>query len=304
MRTTTARRSLSALVGQHCRVVVDNDWAGDPDGLVALAHHLLSPANLVVGVSSSFLEPKLLHGALIEGGTAAAGERLARELVEEFFPEYAQMPIVTGAESGFVPTGAGGVASGGSAASRLVIDAARTEHELPLYVVCGGPLTNIAQALADAPDILGRFELIWIGGSSSAETYEYNRDTDRAAAQFVLGHQGLVVHQVPVTVYRQCAYSIAELEVDLPATGELGGWLYDRFTSPPDWVRLGGVWPLGDSPPVLITALTTESSEVRTSTTDAGVTVHEYLRVDFRLLTGDLLARLRLHEGRRTTTAH
>ena len=44
-------------VAAHCRVVVDNDWAGDPDGLVALAHHLLSPTNRVTAVTSSFLDP-------------------------------------------------------------------------------------------------------------------------------------------------------------------------------------------------------------------------------------------------------
>jgi hypothetical protein len=32
-------------IARRCRVVVDNDWAGDPDGLVALAHHLLSPGH-------------------------------------------------------------------------------------------------------------------------------------------------------------------------------------------------------------------------------------------------------------------
>ena len=33
------------------------------------------------------------------------------------------------------------------------------------------------------------------------------------------------------------------------------------FTRPlPDWVELGEVWPLGDSPPVLVTALTEKSS--------------------------------------------
>src|SRR3954471_13035267 len=45
-------------VDEHCRVVLDNDWSGDPDGLVALAHHLLSPANRVVAVTSSFLNPR------------------------------------------------------------------------------------------------------------------------------------------------------------------------------------------------------------------------------------------------------
>jgi purine nucleosidase len=60
-------------------------------------------------------------------------------------------------------------------------------------------------------------------------------------------------------------------------------------------VQLGGVWPLGDSPPVLITALTTDSST--RSAPSGGVTV--YTDVDMRLLVGDLLAKLRLHEQRR-----
>jgi purine nucleosidase len=45
-------------VPPHCRVIVDNDYQGDPDGLVGLAHHLLSPANRVTAVTSSFLDPR------------------------------------------------------------------------------------------------------------------------------------------------------------------------------------------------------------------------------------------------------
>ena len=47
-------------IAERCRVVVDNDWAGDPDGLVALAHHLLSPANRVVAVTGSQNSPVFL----------------------------------------------------------------------------------------------------------------------------------------------------------------------------------------------------------------------------------------------------
>src|SRR3954468_7716812 len=64
-------------VSAHCRVVLDNDWSGDPDGLVALAHHLLSPANRVVAVTSSFLNPRFA-GPL---SRAADGAALARELL-------------------------------------------------------------------------------------------------------------------------------------------------------------------------------------------------------------------------------
>jgi inosine-uridine nucleoside N-ribohydrolase len=48
-------------------------------------------------------------------------------------------------------------------------------------------LTNIASALRDASDIASRFTLIWIGGSLDGSAFEYNRDTDPAAAAFVLG---------------------------------------------------------------------------------------------------------------------
>ena len=45
-------------ISPHCRVIVDNDYQGDPDGLVALAHHLCSPVNRVAAVTSSFLNPR------------------------------------------------------------------------------------------------------------------------------------------------------------------------------------------------------------------------------------------------------
>ena len=49
-----ADKSLSGRVAAQSRVVVDNDYAGDPDGILALGHHLLSPSNRVVAITSSF----------------------------------------------------------------------------------------------------------------------------------------------------------------------------------------------------------------------------------------------------------
>ena len=61
-------------VSEQCRVVLDNDWSGDPDGLVALAHHLLSPANRVVAVTSSSSR----HSSGSPLARAADGATLAR----------------------------------------------------------------------------------------------------------------------------------------------------------------------------------------------------------------------------------
>jgi hypothetical protein len=282
----------SLRVAERCRVIVDNDWSGDPDGLVALAHHLLSPANRVVLVTSSFLNP-----VFSAPPGAAAGAAMARELVDQVGGP-ASPPVHEGSE---VPFGSGGAAS---AASEAIVAEARREDELPLYLVCGGPLTNVAAALEQDPGIAERLILVWIGGAIEPGAAEYNRDTDAEAAEFVLGRPAQEVWQFPLETYRRCAYSIAELEHDLGGSGRLGQWLWTRFTSLPlpDFVQLGGLWPLGDSPPLLVTALGDESSTftTRPASADRGAR-RVYTDIDFRLLVGDLLARLRLHEahGRR-----
>ncbi|WP_448628331.1 nucleoside hydrolase [Geodermatophilus sp. URMC 64] len=269
-------------LGVQSRVVVDNDWSGDPDGLVALAHHLLSPTNRVVAVTSSFINP--VFGAP-EG--ASDGAVLAQELVDLIgMPE--PPPVHAGSNGPFGD-------SASPAADAIVAEALR-DDPLPLFLVCGGPLTNVAQALRQEPAIAQRLTLVWIGGALDPGAAEYNRDTDPAAAEFVLATPGLTIWQFPLETYRRCAYSVAELEHDLGGSGRVGRWLWTRFAELPlpDFVELGGVWPLGDSPPVLVTALGDESSEFRTTPNG-----RVYTSVDVRMLFADMLARLRLHERRR-----
>src|SRR4051794_22506962 len=44
------------------RVIVDNDFAGDPDGLLALAHHLLTDAAIVRGVTTTSIAAEGIPG--------------------------------------------------------------------------------------------------------------------------------------------------------------------------------------------------------------------------------------------------
>jgi purine nucleosidase len=122
----------------------------------------------------------------------------------------------------------------------------------------------------------------------------------------VLARSDLAVWQFPLETYRRCAYSVAELEQDVRGAGRVGAWLWRRFTDLPipDFVRLGAVWPLGDSPPVLVTALDDASSAWTPSPAGPGRAARRvYTDVDVRLLVADLLARLRLHERRAAADA-
>jgi len=263
------------------RVVVDNDWAGDPDGLVALAHHLLAPSNRVDAITSSFTSPTFGPSE----GTAAGGASLARELTGLIG---AEVPGGFGAGPDLPFAGVGRR----SDASAAILAAARSDDPLPLTVVCGGPLTNVADALAEDPGIAARMTLAWVGGSVDPEAFEYNRDTDAEAARFVLGHPELRIRQFPVELYRTMACSLAELRHDLGGAGRVGTWLWERFDSLPipDFVELGPTWALGDSAPLVVTGLDPASSRFRQLDGDRW-TICE--AIDFRLVLADLLALLR-----------
>ena len=194
----------------------------------------------------------------------------------------------------------------------MILDEAHRATDVPLFVTCGGPLTTIAAALREDPTIADRLTLCWIGGGAVPEGgWEYNLALDVPAAQFVFNESRVPIHLFPQPTYRQCAFSTAELEHVLGTGGALGAWLYEKFTHPPESIRIGDAWPQGDSPVILTTALGTESSQVRRMPTpwitdDLGYGIHPsprelvlYERVDTRLLFGDFAARIALHAARR-----
>jgi len=266
-----------------CRVIIDNDWAGDPDGLVALAHHLLSPSNEVRVVTSSALNA--MFGPV--EGTAARGAAFAEELI-----------ALAGVSIGAVRAGSDLPFDGTpreNAAADAIIAEARREDPLPLSLVCGGPLTNVADALRAWPALAERAVLVWVGGAFEAGAWEYNRGTDEQAAAFVRD-SGIAMIEYPLESYAAVRVPVAALEEGLVTSGPIGAWLWRRFVELPlpESVSPAEVWSLGDSLPLLVTALGRSAFEERSA--DPGQrTVGDG---DVRLIVDDLFAKLRLATAR------
>jgi hypothetical protein len=287
------------------RVIIDNDFAGDPDGLIALAHQLLSPKARTVLVTTSALDPKLAGLAGLDTGrTAAAGTRLARELLKRL-GQPGQPEVVTGAE-GF---GAGDAQAG--AAARAIVAEALRDDPLPLVLTCGGPLTNVAAALRLDPSIARRMTLVWIGGSSAEDGgVEYNLSTDIAAARYVLEQSTVPVWQIPEAEYKRFQVSVAELGTTLRPISPAAQWLYDQYRNLPPFVQLGGSITFGDSPMVSLTAFAPEFSpftvrrqrrildDSRYGEAVEGRDIRVYHALDTRLNFADFIAQLRLNAPR------
>jgi purine nucleosidase len=249
------------LTKNRMRVIVDNDFGGDPDGLFQLAHQLLSPSAEVRGIIGSHHYPEGFYGY---PGTAAQAVKMAEELLEVMGMK-GKIPVYAGAETKL----ANGDQAEESAASRFIIkEAMRQDTQSPLYILCGAGLTDLASACLIEPAITKRITVIWIGGPEhqgmadpppGKQRVEYNLGIDLKAAQVVFHHADLRLWQVPRDAYRQVLVSQSELGERLKNSGTTGRYLMARLH---DLIKrakgsLGETYVLGDNPLVLLSALQT-----------------------------------------------
>jgi inosine-uridine nucleoside N-ribohydrolase len=247
--TAPAGKPFAPPQGPRARVLISNDLSGDIDGLFATVHALLSHSAEVRG---------------IVGTRAREAEGTAERAVANADEILRLMGL-----SGAVPTFAGGARLTGSTepvrsagALAIVREAMREDSRLPLYVTVGAGLGEVASALLIEPRIAERLTLVWIGGNARPQDGdEYNFSIDPIAAQVVFNHTAAPVWQVPRDVYASCTVSATELQVNVAPFGAIGAWLYRKLLDAPAQMdrfgfHLGETYTLGDSPLVLLSALT------------------------------------------------
>jgi purine nucleosidase len=241
------------------RVIIDNDFGGDPDGLFQLAHQLLSPSVEVRGIIGSHHYPKGFYGypGEPENACAAANELLAVMNLA------GKVPVYQGAKERI---GKDLTAVSSEAARFIVEEAMRDDVKTPLYVACGAGLTDVASAYLLEPKIGTRIRLIWIGGHEhegiaspppGGQRVEYNLGIDLKAGQVIFNQSEIPIWQVPRDAYRQALVSDAELFHRMKEGGRLAGFLLGRLRELKKRAKgtLGETYVLGDSPLVLLTAL-------------------------------------------------
>ncbi len=244
------------------RVIIDNDFSGDPDGLFQLVHHALSPSVDIRAVIGSHLRPDDPFDP--SDTTADNAAAIAREYLGLL--GRAEVSVIAGSNVGLSDRLAA-VASTGAEA--IVAEAMRDDTDLPLYVCCGASLTELASAWLMEPRIADRLTVVWIGGAEhpglavpppGASELEYNLAIDVLAAQVVFGDSAIPIWQVPRDAYRQTLVSLAELDARVATSGVVGERLVAAIAAVSRMagahgVHLGETYIMGDSPLVLLTAL-------------------------------------------------
>ena len=312
--------------GKRYSVIIDNDFCGDPDGLFQLVHHVLSTSCDIKGIIGAHHNGFSFFRDLQGKDDAEKSVNKVNEALE-LMGLKEQLKVVPGAAEKMTDPKQPIVSEG----ARLIVEEAlKATPEKPLYVCVGGPLTDIASAWLMNPEIGKNIILIWIGGQEYKETGaivppgysmpEYNLNLSIAAAQVVFNKSDIRIWQIPRDVYRQCMYSMTELEVKVRPYGKLGVYLYDSLAgimAGRNGFSMGETYILGDSPLVLMTALMSNfetdpaSSHYQYVTiptiaddgsyryNHGGRQIRVYDRIDTRLMFADMEAKLQLFANKR-----
>lgn len=299
------------------RVIVDNDFSGDPDDLYQVAHHVLSPSVEIRGIVGSHLRP----GDPLDPGpdTSANAVRRLRELFDVMGLD-ADGLILQGADSAL----ADATTPRDTPAARAIVAEAMRDDPRPLYVCAGGGLTDLVSAWLLEPAIAQRLTVVWIGGPEhpgltspwpAIGDPEYNLAIDVTAGQVLFNTSDLPLWLVPRDVYRQCLVSEVELRRRVATKGALGAYLYESIArvARATWANGWGMaetYALGDQPLVLLTALqsffepdssSSAFARVPAPALDAdgslvpradGRAIRVYTHVDTRLMFEDMFGKL------------
>src|SRR4051794_4145585 len=314
--------------GPRYRLISDNDYSGDPDGLFQLVHVLLSPSLDVRAVIGSHLAP----GDPFDPSAQQAANAVQRaQTVLGLMRLRGRVRVVQGSNVGLTDARTPQRSAGAQA---IIAEAMRTDTQLPLFVTFGAGLTELASAYLIEPRIADRLTAVWIGGPEYPELGphqerpgagpgpEYNGNIDLKGAQVVFNDSPIPIWQVPRDAYRQALVSLTELLVQARGRGMGCAYLYNALVqlerrAAEFGLNRGETYVLGDSPLVLLTALQSSFEPNTTSSQYAvlpaprinddgtytarpgGRDIRVYTRLDTRLMFDDFFAKLSAHYGPR-----
>jgi hypothetical protein len=174
MRAWLLAALLLAQGAERPRVVVSTDIGGtDPDDFQSMVHFLLYADRFdIEGLVSSPYGPGRKSDLLKVIGLYERDFPALRRHAAYPEPDRLRSVVRQGAAESPGPKGYREPTEG----SRWIVECARRADPRPLYVLVWGGLEDVAQALHDAPDILPKLRVYFIGGPNkmwSVDAYDY-----------------------------------------------------------------------------------------------------------------------------------
>lgn len=124
-----------------------------------------------------------------------------------------------------------------SEAARLIIEAAATTDDDPLYVLAMGCLTNIASAILMEPELIRRIVVVWTSGYPSWAPYSnhtsLNLVQDPLATRILFDCGVPLVYLPGYYIGSQLRLSLPDMDTHVRGRGAIGNYLHHLYTNNP-----------------------------------------------------------------------
>ena len=281
--------AVASLPAQKARLLLDADTANEIDDLYAIAYLFDEDSIEWIGLNSA----QWFH-VLSGDSTVYRSQQLNEELLE--LAGRSDLPHPLGADM-IMGKPWGGYDPRDSPAARFIIEQARATPEgEQLVVMCIGASTNLASALALAPDITPRIKAYVLGfGYNEAGRYwnkdEFNIRRDLNAANYLLNKDSLELHVMPTSTAIQYQWTRDSTFALMDQSGPIGNYLKERWENhAPDAQR----WTMWDVALLQAFLKPEQATEIQVATPpeNAHRIVYLYSDIDAEAMQEDFWTRL------------
>ena len=220
------------------RIIIDSDAKNEADDQFAIVHAMLTPKFKIAGIIAAHFGN--FHSENSMGDSYKECLKL-KEMMES------DVKVYKGAAKSIESRGIYEYSEGAD----LIVREALKDDPSPLYVLFMGPITDMACALLEYPEIQDKVTAIWNGGAAyPAGGMEFNLSNDILAANIIM-ESDMKVWQIPADCVSEVICGIAELEQKVRPYGKIGRYLFEQLSefndSPYAHWTSGETWGLGDS---------------------------------------------------------
>tara|TARA_B100000780_G_scaffold163073_1_gene114017 strand:- start:721 stop:1665 length:945 start_codon:yes stop_codon:yes gene_type:complete len=216
---------------QKIPIIIDADTANEVDDLFAICGALSDSNFNIIGITAS----QFNTSPLATSNTALESKNINDEILKLLKIE--SIPSLIGSSSPIESV----FKVKNSQASSFIIEKSRLyTNENPLNIVILGSCTNVATAIINAPDILKKIKVYYLGFWHEPKTNLYNKNefnsrNDPLAINFLLNSSGLDFSVMTASTSKDLIFKRNELEVYLSNNNPLGPYLTNRWDSYERW---------------------------------------------------------------------
>lgn len=188
------------------KILIDTDIGGDVDDALALALALNSPELEIIGITNVYLANEW---------RANVTRNILRVYNREDIPVStgAEKPLIGWWDESRIPNSSRDFGQIGGkplpCACDFIIQTAEQEDNLTIAAI--GPLTNVGLAIAKAPHILSKINIVMMGGQINKAHPEWNIVCDPEAARIVF-ESGVPIRMAGLDVTNRCQFTREEVD--------------------------------------------------------------------------------------------